>query len=339
MKRLGWIGAPFFGANMAALGWETAVREFLKPRVVGWDDVVSLCGFAPDVLVLGDTSAPPVLTGLENFPCLTVFYSVDSHIHEWHAVYAQAFDLCLVSLRDHLPRYVRPRLNASRALWSPPYARDDDRPRETPKTMDAVFVGKDDPVLTPVRSRLLAELRGRFPGFSVRQGNYREIYPQARLVLNVAERGDMNFRLFEALGCGACLVTPEIGHGFSELFTNGRDLFTYPQNDVDALAWLMEELLSDAARRERAAAAGLAKVDAGHRASHRAAAFDGWLAGQPAEALVAERLRDAGAIFEAALRPLYLHWAEALPGTPHAAAYLAAAQRGAKRRGTGRSGA
>lgn len=332
MKRLGWIGAPFFGTRMADLGWETAVREFLTPRVVGWEEVVSLCGFAPDVLVLGDNSAPPVLTGLENFPCLTVFYSVDSHIHEWHAVYAQAFDLCLVSLKDHLPRYLKPRLSASTALWSPPYARDDDRPRDAEKSMDAVFVGKDDPALTPIRSRLLADLRARFPGFSVRQGNYREIYPQARLVLNVAERGDMNFRLFEALGCGACLLTPAIGHGFSDLFTDGRDLFTYPQNDAAAIARLMEELLSDAALRERTAAAGLANVDAGHRASHRAATFDAWLKGQPAKALIDERLRDAGAIFDAVLRPLYLHWAEALPGAPHAAAYLKAAQNGARRR-------
>lgn len=330
MKRLAWLANPFFAGSLAAalepLGWQVSVAARNRHETFTWKQVVETFGFPPDVLVYGDISGPPVLLGLESYPCLTVFCCVDSHIHSWYPLYAQAFDLCLVSLRDHLPRFIGPRLDASRLLWSMPFAGDADRPVDMPKTLDMVFIGKDDPAVTPVRSVLLARLRERFPGFVSRLGAYRQIYPTAKLVLNVAEQGDMNFRLFEALGCGCCLVTPRIGHGFPELFEDGTDLFVYDPDDFDGLCTLVERLLADRPLRERVAAAGLAKVDAGHRAGHRARAFAAWLTAHDATALRGARRREARAIHAAVLKPLYLHWSLECQESPLARRYLEAAR-------------
>ncbi|UJX39505.1 glycosyltransferase [Desulfovibrio sp. JY] len=330
MKRLAWLANGLFAASLgpylAPQGWEVQARPVAGERFFTWDDLTAFFGFAPDALVYGDKSSAPFLLGLESYPCPTVFHCIDSHIHSWYPLYAQAFDLCCVSLGDHLPRFAAPRLDASRLLWSPPFAAPADVPREAAKTLDMVFVGKDDPALTPFRSALLARLRQRFPGFASRTGDFRAIFPTARLVLNIAEGGDMNYRLFEALGCGCALVTPRIGHGQDRLFTDGKDFFLYDQEDFEGLCALVDRLLADPARCRRVAASGLAKIDAGHRAVHRARAFADWFASQSLDALVAERRATVDLVHGRYLRPLYLHWAEALSGTPAARVYLDAAR-------------
>ncbi|WP_176629251.1 glycosyltransferase family protein [Desulfolutivibrio sulfodismutans] len=325
--RIAWVGRHPLDAGMRAVCPGVAVVPLDPLQVLSFDDVVRLAGFAPEVIVYSDKSGPPPFSGLERYPCLTVFYCVDSHIHAWYPDYAQAFDLCAVSLRDHLPRFVS-RLGAERVMWLPPFPRQEDRPKDAPKIHDLLFVGKVDPVLTPGRHAFLAELGRLVPGLCVTRGAYRDLFPTAKLVLNVAEGGDLNFRVFEALACGACLLTPEVGHGQSELFTPGEHLFTYPPMDVRAVAELTAGLLADAPRRERVAAAGEALVRSRHRPEHRAAALVDFIQGhRPFAGLIAARQATAASLFSRVLRPLYLHWAEALHPSPEAAVYLAMGRR------------
>ncbi|WP_428561951.1 MAG: glycosyltransferase family protein [Solidesulfovibrio sp. DCME] len=334
-KRLAWLANPLFaqalGPILAPSGWRVDHLPVPGHRFFTFDALVDAFGFVPDALAYGDTSVPPMLLGLESYPCLTAFACVDSHIHAWYPLYAQAFDLCLVGLADHLPGFAGPFLPEARLLWSPPFAAAADRPGpeglDGPKDMDMVFVGKDDPALTPVRSALLLRLRDRFPGFRSLAGPYREAYRRAKLVLNIAEHGDLNYRVFEALGCGAALVTPRVGHGQDAIFTDGRDLFAYDQDDFAGLCRLVEALLADPARRARAAASGLATVDAGHRDIHRARAFAERFLALPHEGLVAARQLRAPAIRARVLRPLFLHWAEAERAAPALAARFLKAAR------------
>jgi glycosyltransferase involved in cell wall biosynthesis len=321
-----WIGIPYFSPALATLGAEVVHLEARFPEFWTWERIVEAVGRVPDLLVLGDASLPPLLPGLESFPCPTVFYCVDSHIHSWHPLYGRAFDLCLVSLRDHLPLFLAQGVEPSRVRWSPPYSPDGDGPGPGPREWDLLFNGSVDPATTPGRKAFLEALAARTPALTVRPGPYRDFFHRARVVLNVAEAGDLNFRVFEALGCGACLVTPAVGHGLSDLFADGEDLFLYAPGDVQGVAALAARLLADQGLRERVAASGLAKVHAGHKASHRAAAFLDWVRSFPAREMVAGRLAQAPALRKACLRPLYLHWAEALSATPEAArAYLRAA--------------
>jgi hypothetical protein len=326
-RRIVWIGRHPLDAGMRAVHPGVVVLPLEPPQILSHDDVVRLAGFDPEVVVYSDKSGPPPLAGLERFPCLTVFYCVDSHIHSWYPDYARAFDLCAVSLKDHVPRFAS-RLGPERVLWLPPFPRLEDRPMPAEKVHDMIFVGKVDPALTPRRHAFLAELKRLLPGLHVTKGAYRELFPTGRLALNVAEGGDLNFRVFEALACGACLVTPEVGHGQDELFTPGEHLFTYPSMDVRAVADLAAGLLADEPRRERAAAAGEALVRAAHRPEHRAAALLDFIDGHaPFTGLIQTRLEHARTLFDTVLRPLYLHWAEALRPSPAADAYLAMGRR------------
>lgn len=327
--RVAWIGGHPLDAGMRSVCPGLAVVPLSPPQVLTYDDVVRQAGFAPDVAIYSDKSGPPPLAGIERFPCLTIFYCVDSHIHAWYPDYARAFDLCAVSLRDHLPLFAAAR-GDDRALWLPPFPRIADRPVPAVPVHDMIFVGKVDQVLTPGRHAFLGELRSLLPGLCVTSGNYRELFPTGRLVLNVAEGGDLNFRVFEALACGACLVTPAVGHGQDELFIPGEHLFTYPSMDAPAVAALARELLADEPRRRRVAQAGEALVRDRHRPEHRAQSLLDFIRDhEPFEPLIASRLQNAPALFESVLRPLYLHWAEALRPDPAARVFLEMGRRGA----------
>ncbi|SDF52578.1 glycosyltransferase family protein [Desulfovibrio legallii] len=329
MPRLLWIGSPFFCRSLRRCGWDAvAAHNFETPETFGWDALCRLAGFTPDVLVVADKSRPPFVLGVENFPCLTVFYSVDAHIHAWQPFYAQSFDACLVSLRDYLPRFAGPFLPAGRVWWSPAFAWQEDAPApQAPKDWDCLFVGSQGPEL-PRRAAFLQALQARLPGLRITCGPYRGLYPRARVVLNHCEHGDLNFRVFEALGCGCCLATPRIGHGLADLFAEGVQLCCYEPDNVEDACRHISRLLEHPREAAAMGLAGLAAVDAAHRERHRAQAFTlrvrALLAAAPA--LQRRRRRRAALIRESSLRLLYLAQAEASAVPALRQAYLDAAR-------------
>lgn len=331
MQRLLWIGSPFFCSSLKACGWQdVAFHNFEEPRVYGWDDLVRLAGFTPDVLVVADKSRPPFVLGVEDFPCLTVFYSVDSHIHAWQTLYAQAFDACLVSLGNHLERFAGPYLPPERVWWSPPFAHEEDQPRaDLPKEWDCLFVGTVNAATMPRRTAFLEELGKRLPGLHVTRGDYRALFPRGRVLLNQCEHGDLNFRVFEAMGCGGCLVTPRVGHGFGEFFVDGEHLVGYAPDDVGDALYRIRFLLERPELITYIGETALAEANAKHRARHRAQAFtdhlcDIWMQG--VETLVAARRERATSVRRNCLSVPYLLWAREVPQPELQRAYLEAAR-------------
>lgn len=326
---IAWAGNPYFAGPMERAGHRVTIMPW-EQRMLSWPDVVARCGGQPDVFIYGDVSAPPFLRAVEAFPCLTVFYAVDTHIHSWYQRYAQAFDLCCVAMRDHLSGFLGHRLAADQVRWLPLFSKEHDRRIPGAPDFQVLFVGKNDALLTPGRFRLLSALAERVP-LTVRQGRYPELYGRAKIVLNISEHGDLNFRVFEALGCGACLVTPRVGHGLLDIFSDGEELCTYDPDDMDGLVRLLETLLEDGDRRRRIADAGMKAVNAGHRASHRAADLLRWMQECDRDALVKARLDGREAILHEYLRLLYLHHAEAQTSPPLARMYLDFAGQGLAR--------
>ena len=323
MPRLFWIGSPFFHRALEQCGWEVVHHNFEEILTFDWQNIVKLADGEPDVVVVADKSRPPFVLGQESFPCTTVFYAVDTHIHSWLPLYAQGFDLCLVSLKDHLQRF-QYRLPKERIVWSPPFALSHVRPQLMLHQWPCLFVGRVNSATSPKRSRFLESLGQRLPELHVTSGHYPELYAQADVVLNISERGDLNFRVFEALACGACLVTPKVGHGLEDLFQNDRDCVFYPELDVEAALQAIQRLLREPQHRQCLAEAGLAAVDAGHRDIHRAQALTQALQELPTAEIVA-RQTQAPHIRKTWLRPLYLHFAESLSHTLLREKYLQAA--------------
>ncbi len=345
VKTMLWLGNPFFHADMDRYGWRVVFRLPRDGEYFTWNDCLKLAGGPPDVLVAADTSRPPFVLGVERFPCLTLFYAVDTHIHSWMPLYGQAFDACLISLRDHIPFFAGQRLPDDRLWWFPPYAPNipDEFPT-APKDWDCLFVGSVDTARTPLRRHFLEHLSGLVPTLAVERGYFANLYPRARLVVNICEHGDLNFRVFESLGCGAALVTPAVGHGLTDLFAPGYHLLTF-----DAPSWeegrplaaeqarsmgaqsaanaapLVRALLADPNRCQALARAGWDEVNRRHRARHRAEALARCLERLPSD-LPRQRYAEADAVREQYLRLIYLLWGESLPDSPLRMAYLRAAR-------------
>ncbi|MDR0465793.1 MAG: glycosyltransferase [Deltaproteobacteria bacterium] len=325
MNRLLWIGSPFFSSALPAFGWELCAINFENVAVFSWADLVAKAGWEPDVLVVADKSRPPFVLGVEDMPCLTVAYCVDTHIHSWLPFYAQAFDLCLASLRDHLRLFTGRALSQERIHWFPAFAKDDDRQAPLVEEWDCLFVGTLNKDKTPKRMAFLRELRALAPGLHAVSGDYRRLFPKGRVALNHCEAGDLNFRVFEALGCGTCLLTPRIGHGLLDLFQDGVHLVAYEPDDARDAARRLEELLANPLKRSMLRTAGLAAIDAGHRARHRAEQLSNLLRAYP-QRQIQERRRLAAQIRKQWLRIIYLHMAETEANPRLREAYLNAAR-------------
>jgi len=143
-KTIAWVGGTFFMPSMAEHGFRIVAVPLTKPEALSYDDIVARCGCVPDAVVYTDRSLPPPLLGVERFPCLTAFYCIDSHIHSWYPLYAGCFDLCAVSLRDHVNGFGR-ELSRERVLWLPPFASDHYQARQADKDLDLLFVGTVNP--------------------------------------------------------------------------------------------------------------------------------------------------------------------------------------------------
>lgn len=336
-----WLGNHFFHRELPPDLVECCYIYPKDLQLVQWADLVAEAGFQPDVLVVADCSTEPFILGVETLPCLTVFYAVDTHIHSWYPIWAQSFDLCLVSLKDHIPRFQGKWLQDDAVLWFPPYAPMFAQP-QTPdvdpadkmekELADCIFVGRISEERTPKRFVFMNELQKRFSGLLVESnGRYPDLYAKAKLALNFCEYGDLNFRIAETLACKKCLITPNVQHGLTELFTPGEDLFTYDVEDMDGLIQTLQHLLANPDLCAKVADNGYLKVNSGHRATHRASRLAEHLKNLfengEATKIIDKRLKKQELVHRVYLKLLFLHLAETTTSPIRQKAYFAASNR------------
>ncbi|MCR4666452.1 MAG: glycosyltransferase [Desulfovibrio sp.] len=312
MHKIFWIGNPFFVNALRQCGWTNVVHHsFEGLKLFTFDDIVRIAGFIPDCVVVADKSVPPFVLGVERFPCLTALYVVDSHLQSWYPFYAQAFDICLVSLKDHLPLFAQGRLASDRVFWFPPFAMDEYRPQKpAAEEWECIFVGRVNDT-TPRRRIFLDRLKEKLPSLHVQFGDFVNLFQKARVVLNYCEHGDLNFRVFETLGLARPLVTPRIENGQNELFEDGKHFLSFDPENLEECVGKIRCLLDDTELRETLAANGLNAIDSAHRAHHRAEKLTEILAAfeEKRTAVIERRLQEAEEIRQQFLRLLYLLWA------------------------------
>ncbi len=223
--------------------------------------------FRPDYILYHDDSSSYIrVCEMHKCPLPTIFYSVDTHIHgTWHSYVSGMFDHTFVAQRSYMHAF---QVHTNHVSWLPLWA-----PRRIePSSMRDIPICFRGTLELPQRQQRVDFLRAvaQAVPLDYAQGDFEEAFSRAEIVLNEQIRDDVNFRVFEAIMCGACLVTPRSPNGLAELFVDNQHLVTYePRNPLDAIDKL-RALMDDPLRRGNIARAGRDHLLSHHLAKNRA---------------------------------------------------------------------
>jgi hypothetical protein len=232
------------------------------------DALIEHSGFQPDLfLYLEPLGLIP--RGMERAPIPTACILCDTH--QWLFARQQLalfFDYVFLYQRNYVQYFTAH--PANHVQWLP-YACDLElfHPSGVERDLDVAFVGQPFPKSTR-RGIVMAELGKRY--LINEQRYYRreeipEIYSRAKIVLNMPLKDDLNFRTFEAMSCGAMLLTRRVNNGQEVLFQEGRHYAAYA--DEQELFEKIDYYLTHREEREAVALAGLEEVRRNHRLEQR----------------------------------------------------------------------
>ena len=247
-------------------GCDVPMSEPLSAR--RFTELLAAHGMAPDLVFWCDGCQIPWVFGLETLPAVVIGYSVDQYMHPWHVPYSMGFDAVCVAQRDYLPLFEESP-HGRPVTWLPLFCdpgrdRDPGLPRDVPVS----FVGTLDGRVNSARRPFLQAFRTKAPLFMT-TGEYAPIFGRSRLVLNQSAAGELNYRVFQAMACGAALLTEEVGNGLETLFAPGTDLLTYRRGDPEDAARVALAALADP-ELEMIARAGREKTLSRHTVTTRA---------------------------------------------------------------------
>ncbi|MHC1791063.1 glycosyltransferase family protein [Solidesulfovibrio sp.] len=232
-------------------------------------DLLAARSMRPDLILWCDACQPPWIFGFEQLPAVTIGYSVDQYMNPWHIPYSAAFDACFVAQKDYLPLFAASPTNRP-AEWMPLFCNPAlDRDPGTPRDIPVAFVGTLTSFANPGRKPFLDAFRTQAPLFA-KQGRYAPIFGRSRIVLNQSAAGELNFRLFQAMACGAAVLTESAHNGLTDLFTPGVDCLTYQRGDAAQAAAVANAALADPDALAAVAAAGKRNTLAHHTVIGRA---------------------------------------------------------------------
>ncbi len=273
---------------LRALGHDVRVASQLCPLLVAPGRPVDVRmlhrEIAPDAdaFFMVDTLGRQTLAyGIEELPIPRLYWAIDVHLNfYWQRHYARLFDLVLAAQKDYVPLFEADGVAARWLPWGidPQLFHDHGRARTT----NLAFVGMVD-ANRPKRAAVVAELRRRFglatfgedAAHRLPEHEMAAVFSAAKIVVNESVFGDVNFRTFEAMACGALLLTERVGNGLLDLFTPGEHLAVYTPDDlVDQIA----HYLASRRERETIAAAGCELVSTRHTMAARMACVTDWLA-------------------------------------------------------------
>lgn len=265
-----WFAAEWRAAGHEVVTSGSAVHlDHIVEKPLGRiNDIVRDCGLSgvPDLIVYHDNSMPISVVGLEETEIPTLFYSVDAHHHShWHKHLGVVCDKSFVAHRDYLTEFQSEGVDAE---WLPLWASRLMEPSDE-KKYDAIFVGTMDPDLNKDRVQFFDELC-RVAPVTLLRGEFWKFYPHARIVINQTVKGDLNFRVFEALASGSLVLTERSSNGLFELFEDGRHLVTYERGNVSEAAQKIKELLAQPEKCKSIGLAGFEEILKHHTVEKRA---------------------------------------------------------------------
>ena len=226
----------------------------------------------PDLFVVVESAARPRLD-FSKFNVPTVFVAgdpyigFDDHIHE---VGVRNYDYVFVTQRDCIPWYKE--AGCANVCWFPFACDPEIHGRiKSPLEHDVCFVGSIHPTWGRERKRMLDVVKHNFPNNWIGQAFGRKmtmLYSSSKIIFNKSILRELNMRVFEAMASGSMLVTDRIHNGLSDLFTEGKDLICY-ENDDEMIASITHYLEYND-EREEIAGQGNRNVMLNHTYDHRA---------------------------------------------------------------------
>ena len=226
-------------------------------------------GFMPDFVLYCDSGNLPQFFDVEKLPCPSAFYSIDSYCNPWHIPFGHAFDVVFTAQKDYVELFAQCGIPT---FWLPLFFCSA-RPHYLGQARDipAVFVGTVGARNNPDRKPFLEAFRRLHP-LLVTGGDYVGIFNRSHIVLNQTAIGELNFRCFEAMACGAALLMEECANGMRDLFTPGEHILpTHARGDARQAAATAGAALSDPEMLVRIASQGRELVERRHSDVHRAA--------------------------------------------------------------------
>jgi len=202
--------------------------------------------------------------GLDTCPVPTACVISDVHRNlDARKSLARLFDYVFLYQKHYLTHFSE---HPRQAVHWMPYACDTEffRDLSLPRDLDVAFVGQ---LFGPQsrRRRVLQRLAQRYRINEQRyylQSEIPEVYSRAKIILNVPVGDDLNFRFFEALSCGALLLTSRSHNGQDELFSENIHYVAY--GDDEELYEKIEFYLRHKEARMEIAATGYQEVVRGH---------------------------------------------------------------------------
>ena len=232
-------------------------------------------GFIPDLVLQQERLGPRAFfSGLDELPCPTVFWAIDSHLNLfWQRWYCLLFDAVLtphVSLFEALPPQPRPP-HLARFAWPGSHRAFKPHAERTNALGLCARIDGHRPVRGWM-TELLAPL-GLRPRDGLSYAAMMDLYDDSRAVPNESIANEVNFRLMEAASAGCLVLTPDVGGDQNALLEPGTECLVYR----DGLE-LFEFAAWAAARPDRTENLGRAamrRIQAEHLPEHRAALLTG----------------------------------------------------------------
>jgi hypothetical protein len=274
-------GVP--GRNVSGFAPEVSIQE-----------LVSLVGSADLYLYIEPLGLIP--RGLESAPLPTACIICDTHRNlRDRRVLARLFDKVFLYQKNYVHAFDEHPVGA--VHWFP-YACDLETFRDLglPRDFDVGFIGQ---LFGPgsERRRLLDRLREKYRVNEQRnylQAEISEVYSRSKIVLNLPVGDDLNFRFFEALSCGAMLLTRRMANGQELLFREGEHYASF--DGEEELLDKVKYYLSHEEERQRIASQGAAEVKSKHTLELRVGQLLEEMASGPLETAPVRRMNQKGVV-------------------------------------------
>lgn len=210
-------------------------------------------------------------------PHPNAYWISDAHLgYKYRMERAKKFDHVFVAQKAFIPELVKDGIPEEKIHYLPhAYEPDVYRPILTIKKYDWTFIGHPNSEhRIELLDHFIKQFKRYYLGWRIPGAHgYNELedcnekYNQSNLVINDAIKGDLNMRVFESLGSGACLLTEAIPE-MSGMFQGQKHLLYY--KTIDEAIDIAGAILADDEKRQAIASAGHAEVMSKHTYRHRA---------------------------------------------------------------------